>query len=45
MRLNKLQPPFNNVAIRRAVMMAADQEEYMGAVYGDEDKTRVAHLL
>ena len=39
MRLNNLQAPFNNEAIRRAVMMAVDQEDYMGAVYGTEDKS------
>ena len=39
MRLNNLQAPFNNEAIRRAVMMAVDQEDYMGAVYGTDDKS------
>jgi len=39
MRLNNLQPPFDNQAIRRAVMMAVDQEDYMAAVYGTEDRT------
>ncbi len=39
MRLNNLQAPFNNEAIRRAVMMAVEQEDYMGAVYGTEDKS------
>jgi peptide/nickel transport system substrate-binding protein len=39
MRLNNLQAPFNNEAIRRAVMMAVDQEDYMSAVYGSDDKT------
>ena len=39
MRLNNLQVPFDKEAIRRAVMMAVDQEDYMGAVYGTEDKT------
>jgi len=37
MRLNNLQAPFNNEAIRRAVMMAVDQEDYMSAVYGTDD--------
>ena len=31
--------PFDKEAIRRAVMMAVDQEDYMGAVYGTEDKS------
>ncbi len=39
MRLNNLQAPFDNEAIRRAVMMAVEQEDYMGAVYGSEDKS------
>lgn len=39
MRLNNLQKPFDSEAIRRAVMMAVDQEDYMGAVYGTDDKT------
>jgi peptide/nickel transport system substrate-binding protein len=39
MRLNNLQAPFDSLAIRRAVMMAARQEDYMSAVYGDEDKS------
>ena len=39
MRLNNLQPPFNNEAIRRAVMMAVQQDDYMSAVYGTDDMT------
>jgi peptide/nickel transport system substrate-binding protein len=35
MRLNHLQPPFNNLAIRRAVAMALDQRDYLRAVAGD----------
>jgi peptide/nickel transport system substrate-binding protein len=37
MRLNNLQAPFNNEAVRRAVMMAVNQEDYMSAVYGTDD--------
>ena len=37
MRLNNLQAPFNNEAIRRAIMMAVEQEDYMSAVYGTDD--------
>ncbi|ONG59032.1 ABC transporter substrate-binding protein [Pseudoroseomonas deserti] len=37
MRFNHLQPPFNNPAIRRAVMMAVRQEDYMQAVVGSPD--------
>jgi peptide/nickel transport system substrate-binding protein len=36
MRLNHLQPPFNDVRIRRAVLMAVNQEDYMRAVRGDD---------
>ena len=36
MRLNHLQPPFNDVRIRRAVLMSVDQEEYMRAANGDD---------
>ena len=35
-RLNHLQPPFNDVRIRRAVMMALNQEDMMRAVVGDD---------
>ncbi len=36
MRLNHLQPPFNNVRIRRAVLTAVKQEDYMRASIGDD---------
>jgi peptide/nickel transport system substrate-binding protein len=36
MRFNHLHPPFNNLAIRRAVAMAVNQEDYMRAVVGDD---------
>lgn len=32
LRFNHLYPPFNNVGVRRAVMMAVNQEDYMAAV-------------
>jgi peptide/nickel transport system substrate-binding protein len=35
LRMNHLQPPFNDVRARRAVLMALSQEEYMQAVVGD----------
>ncbi|MFC5396086.1 ABC transporter substrate-binding protein [Bosea vestrisii] len=38
MRMNHLHPPFDNPAIRRAVLMAIDQAEFMEAV-GGPDKT------
>ena len=35
MRLNHLQPPFNNPALRRAVLAAVTQADFMQAVAGD----------
>ncbi|MCC6716300.1 MAG: ABC transporter substrate-binding protein [Acetobacteraceae bacterium] len=37
-RGNMLQPPFNNVAIRRALLEAIDQTSFMQAVVGDEEQ-------
>ena len=34
--MNQLQPPFNDVRIRCAVMMAVRQEDYMRATFGDD---------
>jgi peptide/nickel transport system substrate-binding protein len=37
LRFNHLQPPFDNVGVRRAVMMAVNQSDYMASVTaGDE---------
>ena len=36
MRMNTLQPPFDNVKVRRAVLMAVNQDDYMHAVAGDD---------
>ncbi len=36
LRFNHLHPPFDNPAIRRALLGAIDQTEYMTAVAGDE---------
>ena len=36
MRFNHLQPPFDNVAVRRAVLMAIDQSDYMTSVTGND---------
>jgi peptide/nickel transport system substrate-binding protein len=36
MRLNHLQVPFNDVRIRRAVLMAVNQDDYMRAAFGDD---------
>lgn len=35
-RMNHLQPPFNDVRVRRAVMLALSQQDYMQAVVGDD---------
>lgn len=35
-RFNMLQPPFDNVAVRRAVTMVMQQEDYMAAALGDK---------
>ncbi len=37
-RMNHLHPPFNNPKIRRAVLMGMNQEDYMRALVGDDDK-------
>ena len=39
MRFNQLQPPFDNPALRRAILPAVNQADYMVAVNGD-DRTR-----
>ena len=36
-RFNHLQPPFNNPAIRRAVLLAVNQEDYLRAVTANDD--------
>ncbi|MSP02837.1 MAG: ABC transporter substrate-binding protein [Acetobacteraceae bacterium] len=36
LRFNHLHPPFNNVAVRRAVMMAVNQADYMAAVTAND---------
>jgi peptide/nickel transport system substrate-binding protein len=35
LRFNELHPPFDNPAIRRALLMALDQRDFMAAVVGD----------
>ena len=37
MRMNQLQPPFNNPAIRRAILGAVDQSDFMQAVVGTDE--------
>jgi peptide/nickel transport system substrate-binding protein len=36
MRFNSIQPPFDDVRLRRAVMVAVNQEDYMCAIMGDD---------
>ncbi|MCQ4159638.1 ABC transporter substrate-binding protein [Roseomonas sp. GC11] len=36
MRLNHLQPPFNDVRVRRAVLLAIRQEDYLRTAIGDD---------
>jgi peptide/nickel transport system substrate-binding protein len=36
LRLNELQKPFDNVTVRRAVLMAVDQKEYLATAVGDD---------
>ncbi|SDR48871.1 peptide/nickel transport system substrate-binding protein [Rhizobiales bacterium GAS191] len=38
LRMNQLFPPFDNAAIRRALLGALDQAEFMAAVVGDDAK-------
>jgi len=35
LRFNHVQPPFNNLKMRQAVLNLADQKDYMGAAAGD----------
>ena len=39
MRFNQLQPPFDNPAIRRAIVHAVTQSDYMTAIQGDDRTT------
>ena len=40
LRFNHLHPPFDNPAVRRAVMAAVTQSEYMTAIAGDASRIR-----
>lgn len=44
-RLNELQPPFNNPGIRRALWSAIDQNAFMEAIVGNEDPSLVRNPL
>ena len=43
LRFNHLHPPFNDVRLRRAVLAAVNQADYMTAIMGN-DQLGVAHL-
>lgn len=46
MRFNTLYPPFDNPKVRRAIMMAVNQEDYMRAAVGDDkDLWRICRSL
>ena len=45
MRLNHLQPPFNNPAIRRALWPAINQADYMQAVVGTDSPALIRNPL
>jgi len=36
LRFNHLQAPFNNVALRRAILMAVNQDDYMASITGND---------
>jgi peptide/nickel transport system substrate-binding protein len=38
LRMNHLIPPFSDVRARRAVLMALNQEDYMRAAHGDDER-------
>ncbi|MBR0663845.1 ABC transporter substrate-binding protein [Roseomonas hellenica] len=42
MRFNQLQPPFNNPALRRAILRAVRQEDFMQAIAGDNQDSWTA---
>jgi peptide/nickel transport system substrate-binding protein len=46
MRFNHAQPPFNNVALRRAILSAVSQEDYLQAVSGgNPDNFRLCRAM
>ena len=46
LRFNHLHPPFNNVAVRRAVLMAVNQTDYMHSITGaDPDAFKVCRAV
>jgi peptide/nickel transport system substrate-binding protein len=45
LRFNHIQPPFNNVKLREAVLNLVDQKDYMGAAAGDPKYWRTCPAL
>lgn len=45
MRFNSLQPPFDKVGVRRAVLMALKQQDYMTAALGDQKFWRTCYSV
>jgi peptide/nickel transport system substrate-binding protein len=45
LRFNHLQPPFDNVKMRQALLYLVDQSEYMRAVAGDEKNWHVCGAI
>lgn len=45
MRFNSDQAPFNNRGIRRAVMMAVNQQDYLNAQIGDDSVTQTCNSI
>jgi len=39
-RLNHLQPPFDDVRVRRALLTAVNQDDYLNALVGDDPRLR-----
>lgn len=44
-RFNSSIPPFNNVEIRRAVIMAMDQKDYMSSALGDQEYWKTCYSV
>src|SRR5690606_3665895 len=45
LRMNWLQPPLDNVKIRRAILHAINQEDYLAAQIGDPEYSKVCPAL
>ena len=45
MRFNWLQPPFDNVKMRQAVLQAANRSDYMAAMAGDPENWRTCYSV